>query len=187
MGGLERRTAILKTLSPGALAQGYPGILTGPYFGFATNLTSVANRAFFARFVPEEDMFVTKISYVVSTLDAGDPTVQVGIYNGTTLARLGASTAASGIVTSTGVKTQAIVTPFLLTAGTVYYGAIVSPGATHVIQARNVNAATVYTIFGATVPNLGAGVMAAAAPLPDPAVISTGNNNECPMLAIRTD
>lgn len=191
MAGLQRRTAILKTLYPGASC-GYPG--QGPKFPFDMGITNspawTANRSLLVRFVPEEDMLVTKISFHLSTLDAGDPGVAVAIYgpdSASPLPLLATSGSLTGVATSTGIKTLALTVPPLLIAGSVYYLALSSASAVMVVQSFSANGAINLTFFGATAPNLMAGVVGANHPPVTGVTLATGANNEVPLLIARTD
>lgn len=189
MAGLQRRTAILRTLSPGD-AQGQPGLLAIPPIALIANLVTVANQGYFSRFVPEEDMFVTKISFICTVLDVADPAVDVGIYDASTATptRLASKGSTTGLLTATGVKTVTLPTPVLLTAGNVYAAAFTSASAAvATIQAHNVNAAAILGLFGGSFPASYAMIAAAMLPLPAGPVTVNSATNTNVLLAVRTD
>jgi len=130
-----------------------------------------ANQARFTRFSPSRALTVTSLSFEVTTLDAADPAVDVGIYNAS-LARLVSSGATTGIVTSTGVKNIAV-TATSLTPGSVYYAALSCASATPVFRVVNWVGATAAQLFGSTAPQIETFLMASAHPLPSSATVTT--------------
>lgn len=187
MGGVERRRALIQGVSPG-WSQGQPGLIAGPPAGQINAFTLAANLGYFSRFVAEEELAVTKIAFVVSTLDAANPTVDVGIYDATTLQRLGSSGAVAGFLNATGLAVVSLTATTTIPAGTVCYAALSSNSASvAVVQGRSANTATNWLMFGGTPPNLMAAQKAAAHPLPasvDPLATTT---NTVPLLAVRTN
>lgn len=97
---------------------------SGTGYGVTTQAVA-ANTARLSRFVPDEDMTVTKIGFAVTAVSIGnvaDVEVDVAIYS-SSLARLVSSGATAGKVLTTGQKSVDI-TSTTLTAGTVYYIAL---------------------------------------------------------------
>lgn len=173
-----------QTFSGGSSAgreMGQPGIIApSQYTGFAGSVWT-ANQCRVSRFVPSRDLTVTKIAFSVTSADAANPATDVGIYDASG-AKIVASTAATGIVNSTGVKAVTIAATNL-EAGTVYYAAISCAGAP-TISCASLTSANVAELFGATVPNVIGGTLTASHPLPS-SIASVGGGTAPPLLAVR--
>lgn len=133
------------------LTLGFPGILAPPpavlppSYGLTT-LT--ANRAQFSRFVAPKNMTLTGITFEVTTADAGNPNVDVGVFTtaGTMLASSGAT---AGKLNAIGDPIVSFTAPLAVTKGTHFWAALSSPSATAVIRAYSYQSNNLNVIYGA--------------------------------------
>lgn len=186
MGQIDRSRAALQGLAPG-LAMGLPGIVAGPPFGVMSTMGLGLNTTYYARFVPEEDMRITRLNFIVTTFDAANPAVDLAIYDATTLGKLGSIGAPqTGILNSNGTKSLSLSSPTFVAAGTPCYAALGSASnGIAVILARVLNNAFTTQLFGASPPNLYGGNEAA---MPTPATANpSGTSPNLPWLIVRTD
>lgn len=167
-------------------ANGQAGITAPSFRGWAAGtLTVTANRAYYMRFVPSRDMLVTSIAFMVFTVDAANPNVDVGIYDASG-ARLVSSGATAGKLNALG-KQSVTITATLLRAHTVYYAALSTPSAAvaqlHGASGSGTN--SVFYLYGSTMPTAEAMVETPAHPLPATATgIVAGGNPAGPILAV---
>lgn len=131
---------------------GQVGIVTptGPVWAISTQALA-ANTARYGRFVPDEDILVGGISFVVTTIAGADDSVDVGIYNSSLSTVLKSSGATSGKLLSLGVKNITFAAPVQLRGGTVYYSSLacgtLGAGA-GTLAALSYSLANTGTIFG---------------------------------------
>lgn len=160
------------------------GALTGSAAGSWAEVTLAANVAFFSRLTVEEETRVSSIAFFVSTIDAGNPATDVGLYDrfGNLITSTGAQT---GIINAGVVKAVTLPITVVLDPDEVYYPAIssASAGVGKIFGLTGVNA-NAHALFGATFPNVEGGQMAAAHPLP--AALTVALTTPLPVFAART-
>lgn len=164
---------------------GFAGAIAPTFPGFShTTRSLTANTGFFSRLVVTRQMTVTKIAFVVTTVDAGNPNVDVGVYDAAG-ARLASSGAVAGKLTATGVSVVDLTAPVTLTAGTVYYVGLSSPSAVPVIGGGSLANTSVPLLMGSAGGPSAGGTAAAAHPLPASVTISHGSSGTLPVLAVK--
>lgn len=149
-------------------------------------LLLVAKRAYAARFVPSRDMTITKIAYVVSVAATNNDSVDVGIYNAALTTRLVSSGETAGQLNGLGVRTITV-TSTPLTAGTVYYAALVCGavgGTAASVAGTSFIAAGFGNIFGSTAGIAITASQEAVFPLGS-SFTSGGGQASIPILAVR--
>jgi hypothetical protein len=149
----------------GGIAPSAPGVA-------GASLTLVANQAHLSRYVPERNMTITKLAYIVTTVAGSDDPVDVAIYSlnpsAGVLSRLNSLGATVGQLNSLGRKVLTIPATRLV-AGTIYYiglscGVIGTTAA--VILGAGYNSTTAAGLMGTGVPDLITGSKPASHPLP---------------------
>lgn len=141
------------------------------------------NRAWVSRFVPDQDMLVTAIRFVVTGADTVDSAVDVGIYD-STLAKIVSSGATTGKLNTTGAKSVTVAST-RLRAGTIYYAAVSCAVTTSVTLAGWTAAgADIIQIFGSAAGQLLAGYKDTSHPLPASLATPTFNVAGYPLLAV---
>lgn len=133
----------------------------GPQINLTTGGTitlGVADRLWAARFTVPKPLTVAKIKFVISTADALDGGLVVGICDGATGTRLTQSGSATGIMTTTGTKEIGL-GPYTLVPGTVYYAYIQTDIATAaVVQASSLANSLNANLLGAAMPHITGGL-----------------------------
>lgn len=163
--------------------KGYGGVVAPDFVGGMAAVTLVANTAYWVRFRPSRNMTVTAIRYIVSTAAGSNDNVDVGIYNGTTRAKIVSAGATASKLNATGP--QSISISASLTAGTAYYAGIScgTIGSTAAVLSGN---ELLYwelpTLFGTSAPALIQGTQATSHPLPATAVVNSAS--AAPFLAV---
>src|SRR5580765_8003972 len=111
--------------SPPGVDSGQLGFYAPALAPFANQATvAMSNRAFFWRVVCPLSQTISKIGFSVVNAASVDDQCDVGIYNAACSQLLGSSGATSGKLTTTGAKTDPLLTPVALVAGQVYYAAL---------------------------------------------------------------
>jgi hypothetical protein len=176
-------TAVADDANPGEFAPSYqPSHLLG-----VSTLSMAANTAYFARFVPRRQFVVDRVHIRVQTADTADNPVDVGIYDGRTLAKIASTGAVTGKLNSTGVKVIDLTAPVTLEEGQIYYVAV-APGTvttSAVIQAASIANAGFSEIMGTAAGDYLAGSQAAAHPLPATATIGATGTTGLPIVFLR--
>lgn len=148
----------------GSASNGLPGRLAGPVaVGNVVSSAPTAQRQYILRVYAERPMTITKVGFIVETLDATDDPVHAGGYtvSGTTLTLVGGgSGAVSGKLNSTGIKTVTIPT-LTLAQGQTGYISLLVPTVTGTPQllASNGTDGLRCWVFGTTAPNGEAGII----------------------------
>lgn len=177
--------AVARGTADGALDydRGYGGVVAPDFVGGMAAVTLSANVAYWVRFRASRAMTVTAIRFIVSTAAGSNDNVDVGIYNGTTRAKIVSAGATAGKLNATGPQSVAISTS--LTAGTAYYAGI-SCGAIGTSAAILAGNELLYwelpKLFGTAAPVLIQGTQNTAHPLPATAVVNSAS--AAPFLAI---
>jgi hypothetical protein len=160
-----------------------PGIFLGPLFGITT-LVLADNQAIYVRFIPPRTMSIDAIRYRIQIVETVDTALDVGIYDGDSLVRLGSSGPTLGSLLPIGIHDIPLTAPVLLEGGKVYYSAIAPSVMTTdaSVQASSLSNAGFGLILGTTAPDLLVGVQAAAHPLPATAALTGSSALAAPIM-----
>ena len=151
-------------------SNGFAGVCgpTGLYVAktaAAQNLT--ANKAYYVRIYAPRAMTITSVRWLVTTAAGSNDNVDVGIFNGTTGAKIVSSGATAGKLNSTGIQSVSLSTT--LAAGTAYYLGL-SCGSIGSTAAQVLMTDLAYweapKLFGTAMPLLIQGDQTTAHPLP---------------------
>lgn len=164
-------------------ASGWMGAVSG-------SLALTADRAYYVRFVPDRDMTVDEIAFVVTVAAGADDACDVGLYT-SALAKIVTAGATTGKLNGTGRKTIAL-TATALKAGTVYYAGFScgtlggSAASIAPIGLGGASGFTGCTLIGSTAPDVEGFIQTASTPhpLPNTAVISATSAAALPLLAL---
>lgn len=169
------------------LGNGVNGVLAphGTSIAGTGGVLSVANRAYYARFVAPQNLSITKIAFVTTVAATNNDACDVGIYNAAG-ERIVSSGATSGKLNATAGVQEVTVSSTPITAGSVYYAALSvgAVGGTAATIAMTTAAANIGDIFGTATGTRLTAIQATAHPLPATATMASGN--QVPLLAVRT-
>jgi hypothetical protein len=164
---------------------GLPGLLVPQRFlnpGNVATLNMTANQGRGCQFRVSEPLTLTQIAFEVTTADAADPTVDVGIYTAGGI-RIASSGNTPGKCLTTGIKSVPL--SAALVPGVTYYAILACSSATPGFRSSNAGSANIPALLSAALPNYFFGPS-----MPLPADISASLTNESgnvPLLALRTD
>lgn len=179
MGQVRYRPASLSAAAAhGGTDYGLAGVIAPMAFGMgASNPNLVANRAYFARFVPSFTFSATKIAFGVQTAASTNDACDVGIYD-STVTKIVTAGATTGKLNATGLQTVTIAAT-TLTAGTVYYAAVscgTLGGTAAQLAMTSHGVANTGDFFGTTAGTQLCGFAATSHPLPvGPVALSTAS------------
>lgn len=166
---------------------GWKGIVAPSWPTATSTLLLIANKAYFARFVPSRQMTITLLSFVTTNAATNDDACDVGLYSAS-FVRLGSAGATSGKLNATaGVQTVNLSTSVTLQPGQIYYagfscGAVGGTAATVAVAATS--GTNVAGLFGTASGVIPMTFQLTAHPLPDPAV-QAGAILSVPLLGVR--
>lgn len=155
-----------------------------PYRG-STNVTAIASRLYFARYLAVASMTVTKIAVVTSSAATNNDNCDAGIYNGAGTSLLGSAGSTAGKMNAAaGVQQLTLTAGVTIAAGTVYivafaYGTVGGTAASIVCTSMQGNQAA---IMGA-LPNALQGFQNTAFPLAAP-ITNGGAISSVPVMAL---
>lgn len=163
---------------------GQAGVLVPTCRGWAVVATSTltANRVYLTRFVLPCDFTVTSMKFRSTTVGTGN--VDVGIYSGNLTSKLASSGTTAGKKGATTVQTVALSGTVGLTAGTVYYAALITDTSDGTVGGVSYTSPG-HELFGAT-DGLAEGMFkdAGAYPLPSSAASATATTSLSPVMAL---
>jgi hypothetical protein len=167
-------------------ARGLPGIIAPPGNMAPTAAVALtASRAYWARFMPSEDITISSASFLVTVAAGADDACDIGIYDSTLATRIASAGATTGKLNSVGIRSVSVSAS--LTAGTVYYaafsvGTFGSTGAT--LRGTATTADAWAQLFSNTPPGVLWGHAAASHPLPTGPVTLAVANTAVPYLVL---
>jgi hypothetical protein len=153
-----------------------------------STMTPAAGAATAGRFVASRAMSIDRIAFEITTADATNPAVDVGIYttDGIILALVASSGSTAGKANAMGVQTVMLSAPYTVAPGRVYFAAVACAG-TPTFRCLTFGSTTHMAIFGGAAGLLDRYVALGRGGSNVP--LSTGSSawgaNNCPLLAVR--
>jgi hypothetical protein len=149
---MRRAPAVDVPTEPYDPSLGLPGLIVpdGRNQHFSITTRSLNNNAFFVRFQAPRALTIAAIAFEVTTADAANPNMDVGIYtvSGLTMTRVASAGATAGKGNATGVQAINLSAPYTLDAGAVYFAGVAAAAGSVAVRGFNTGAADSMQLFG---------------------------------------